>query len=366
MKIISIFLILFSFTAQADFPLDRPYSSLTALQDKSFAKLPWHKSDVLSVLNEQTPVRSQGSRGTCSIFATTAYVESLLIHAGADSKTLDLSEEWLTYVVDRNKENYGSPVSENLKVLSEAGMINESLWPYDARHWTVELPAAKASCGHLMKGASAEEKSWLAQCLLVHRDPRLYDSTATELRSGRGPLSDQRFADFKDAAQHFQEHSWPTINGLWQLARNSLEVKTQLYQGHPVLLSLPFFYGAWNHRGMEVIGIGTADQEAVKRGEVGYPHRDSKDFSLSLQEKNLNAHSILLVGYDDEKEITTVQVMNDGSKKKITYRGVYYFKNSWGSDYFGKNLVIEGRPSPGYGMIVQDHGHHFGMFVYLR
>lgn len=57
--------------------------------------------------------------------------------------------------------------------------------------------------------------------------------------------------------------------------------------------------------------------------------------------------------------------MPDGSVVKKTYRGVYYFKNSWGTSGFGANFAIDGVSYPGYGMMVQDYAHDYGSFFKL-
>jgi C1A family cysteine protease len=77
-------------------------------------------------------------------------------------------------------------------------------------------------------------------------------------------------------------------------------------------------------------------------------------------------HSVLLVGYDDNATITTVQKMTDGSERSFTYRGVFYFKNSWGTDSLGAGFTIDGQRVPGYGVITQQYAFEFGEFFSLR
>ena len=53
-----------------------------------------------------------------------------------------------------------------------------------------------------------------------------------------------------------------------------------------------------------------------------------------------SGHSILVVGYDDNKIVEKTIKMADGKMKKFTYKGVYYFKNSWGTSSFGRDFEI--------------------------
>jgi hypothetical protein len=57
--------------------------------------------------------------------------------------------------------------------------------------------------------------------------------------------------------------------------------------------------------------------------------------------------------------------MKDGSEKTFTYRGVYYFKNSWGATNFGVDFEINGVNYPGYGMMVQKYAHAEGSFYLM-
>ncbi|MBK7961490.1 MAG: hypothetical protein IPK04_10000 [Bdellovibrionales bacterium] len=75
--------------------------------------------------------------------------------------------------------------------------------------------------------------------------------------------------------------------------------------------------------------------------------------------------SIVLVGYDDNVEVTVDSLMDDGTTKSFTYRGVYYFKNSWGTDKFGVQFSLNGKVYPGYGMITQKYAHDFGQFFQM-
>src|SRR5262245_17664180 len=55
-------------------------------------------------LGDQSPVKSQGSRGVCSIFASTAQIENLYIKPGMPVAEADFSEQYLQWAT---KNLYG-------------------------------------------------------------------------------------------------------------------------------------------------------------------------------------------------------------------------------------------------------------------
>jgi hypothetical protein len=57
--------------------------------------------------------------------------------------------------------------------------------------------------------------------------------------------------------------------------------------------------------------------------------------------------------------------MKDGTTKKFTYKGVYYFKNSWGTSSFGRDFTIDGEKFPGYGMMVAKYAEEQGQFFQM-
>lgn len=81
--------------------------------------------------------------------------------------------------------------------------------------------------------------------------------------------------------------------------------------------------------------------------------------------KHPAGHSVLVVGYDDNVIVEKLVRLTNGTTKKVTYKGVYYFKNSWGTSSFGKDFQIDGVKYPGYGMMVQDYAEKFGQFFVL-
>lgn len=310
-------------------PLDPPYGRANpVLEIKRFFPLGRHfvldnnsRSDLEFLVGRQTPVKSQGGRGTCSIFSATGALESLLkIRSDAD---FDLSENYLEYLVmnylKANNPTEGSDTPWNFTAFRKYGTILEERWPYEEHDWSKpDLPSAEVqrrdtTCGDL-RGRRRRI------CILSHRRPGV-DPDALAARTFHG--------EYQLASLYYQ-------------AINEKRVIDQILDsGHPLILSIEFFYGAWNHRLMEEYGIGQRDMDAWKNGRVGIPN--SNDVALSRIHPA--GHSIIIVGYDNE-------------------RRVYYFKNSWGTTSFGSEVdFLEGKqPTIGYGTIEFDYAHSFGTF----
>jgi hypothetical protein len=78
-------------------------------------------------------------------------------------------------------------------------------------------------------------------------------------------------------------------------------------------------------------------------------------------------HSVLIVGYDDNYTITTQQLMEDGTTKTFTYKGAYFFKNSWGTTNFGVTFQTSAQAPihGGYGAMTEKYAEEFGQFFQL-
>jgi len=140
------------------------------------------------------------------------------------------------------------------------------------------------------------------------------------------------------------------------------EIHQLLVAGIPLTLDIDFFYGAWNYPGSHKKGIYRS-KELWENGTITYPEKGSVDRQVS--KKNREGHSVVVVGYDDDVEVTYTMNMKDGKRQTFTRKGVYYIKNSWGDDDWGSNFTIDGHSFPGYGMILQDNAHEFGEFYHL-
>ncbi|MDC1175436.1 C1 family peptidase [Bacteriovoracaceae bacterium] len=88
------------------------------------------QSNISEALKFHTEVKSQGKRGACTIFSSIGYFESLLMRDGLVGNDIDLSEEWLEYVVMTRQDDEGSTSNRNFKKSLFFGLVSESTWPY--------------------------------------------------------------------------------------------------------------------------------------------------------------------------------------------------------------------------------------------
>lgn len=312
------------------------------------------KSDVLSLLRYVSPVRSQEARGSCSIFSATALIESLLsIRGEVRAESADFSEEWLDYLVSRRRLEVGSSSSLNFSVLFASGIPEEEFMPYLGEEWKdATWGLARERCGNF--AATRRQR-----CLRGHHDPELMDVSARSLRNAKNAAYNPDFFEARQRAAKVRNTLMPRESRVTFTVRTTEEAKALLANGVPLTLDLDFYFGAWNHDAGEALGIPRDDGNWAA-GIVGYPAAGSTDRKNSVKEPT--GHSVLVVGYDDDYVVSTRQLMADGSEKTIEYKGVYYFKNSWGPKSFGAETVIEGKPMPGFGIITQKYAHEFGEF----
>jgi hypothetical protein len=332
--------------------LDSKYPNLShPIKDDFISNKSLPISDIKEVISFQTPVRSQISRGTCSIFSATAYIEGLLIKKGLNPN-LDLSEEWLQYVAVRKKSTDGSSAWANFSAMKDFGMPREESFPYIGEDWTeIYNPLKDIRCGKL---TGVTHKS----CLIVHRDPTLLDLTDEQIKLLNG---DNEFIKARKEAKIFKKKNLKFLNNEFFISTVS-KVKELLLNDTPVVLEVDFFYGAWNHRKALDYGIGR-DLEQWAKGIVAYPEPGSADVIESP--KHPAGHSIVIVGFDENKIIEKTIKMKDGTYQNFKYIGVYYFKNSWGTSGFGNQFEIDGESYPGYGMIVAKYAEELGQFFKL-
>lgn len=291
---------------------DAPSDESIPFEGKADVTLP-ASYDIVSL---QTPVKSQGSRGVCSIFSTTSLMESLYMKAGRTSPLPDFSEQYLQWAVKTLDGSFpntsGSSDSANLRTIVKYGIPAESVWEYQPLPWTIT------------------------------NDPACIDQNPgrpTICYTNGQPTTAMRMATlFKLPASRYVSTS--------SIKNVIFEKKTG------VLVGLDFFYQAWNHR------RSTLPVSATRFGQgiVQYPNATDKTESM----KSPAGHSIQLVGWDDNKEI---QVMDkdgnpavDSAGKPIKEKGFYLFKNSWGTASFG----VSNPKGAGYGWIsykyIRDYG----------
>lgn len=315
------------------------------------------RSNILEALKLQTPIKDQGYRGTCSIFSSTAMLESLMVARGLDVEDADLSEEWLQYLTTQTTAEEGSTSADNFKLLRQWGQPYERSLPYGDRAWTSKRNGLAAKrCGHL-------KRSWqLRACLVSHRDPALLAKRDEELLNPNDELYDPEFVDARREALAIRDAVLLAPRGDDGIILKVSEIKAHLDRGETLTLDLDFFYGAWNHKGGRKWGI-QASPSLWRKGVITYPEKGSNDRAYSKRDGG--GHSVAVVGYDDSIEVSYWVKMKTGTRKKFTRRGVYIIKNSWGVEDWGRDFEIQGQKIPGYGMILQDHAHEFGEFYHL-
>jgi len=269
-------------------------------------------------LGQQSPVKSQGSRGVCSIFASVALVENLYIKAGMPVAEADFSEQYLQWAAKSLNGSFtyteGSSSDANLETMVRYGTVKEAAWPYESFPWSA---ANDPACG------SGDNKP-----------TRCYTN-------GEPPQS----------AVDAQKYKLPQKRWI-----NTNSIKAHLTsKGSGVNVGMTFFYQAWNHRGSTL----PIDANLWRKGIVTYPNAKDKQVSL----ENRAGHAITIIGWDDNLEVP----MRDGDGKPVldaqgnprTEKGFWLFKNSWGTDSFG----VQHPYGAGYGWLSYQYVKEYGSAV---
>ncbi|OUR97349.1 hypothetical protein A9Q84_13575 [Halobacteriovorax marinus] len=356
MNLLAIYLISFFSIAHAEIDFDSPFlgsrPAINDLAEKTDLPL---KTDIHALIGLQSSVKSQKSRGTCTMFSSMGFIEHLLIKNGLSSSEVDLSEEWMEYIIMTKKTTEGSSISKNFRSIYKNGFVMESTWPYVGKKWTSleDFPLTRERCGHL----SGIE---LQSCFLGHRDPRLLTMNDQSILS-----HDAEFLPIKNEGLKNLETVKTLIKKKKSYRLRTLsKVKTLLANGTAVIMGAKLYYGSWNHSKTDKFEIQPRVKSRWYEGIVSYPALGSKDRRISGERGG--GHSLIIVGYDDEKIVKSKMMMEDGTWKEFEYKGVYYFKNSWGVRGSGKRFKLDGKSYPGFGMITQKYAHEFGTFFYIE
>ncbi len=268
------------------------------------------------LLQYQSPVRNQGHRGVCSIFSTVALMEHLYIKEGTLTDP-DFSEQYLQWAVKFEVGAFpntsGSNARSNLQAISQYGIVTEDVWPYDSYTWTSsDDPACDGG-----------------------------DAQPTVCYTNGEPTAEMKAAQkYKLPAGRYINSSADNIKG------HMFSTKTG------VVVGLTFFYQAWNHGASSL----PVNSEYKRKGYVLYPNEEDKTKSLEKRA----GHSILLVGWDDDLEVQTVD--KDGNKvvdadgNPVMEKGFFIFKNSWGTTGFGTDSELPA----GYGYISMRYVAEYG------
>jgi C1A family cysteine protease len=260
------------------------------------------------LLATQSPVKSQGSRGVCSIFSTVALMESLYIKAGQTNP--DFSEQYLQWSVKNEvgawRNTSGSNAGENLRAIHEYGIPAEAAWPYESFAWSATNDP----------GCTGPEANQPVVCF-TNGDP---------------------------SEEAMDAHKFTLPQGKW-LNVNSIKPHITAKKTG-VIIGVDFFYQAWNHRASTL----PVNADAWRQGYVLSPNTKDVDES----HKKRAGHSILIVGWNDDLEVAKVDA--EGKPTGAKEKGFYLFKNSWGTSGFG----LDNPFGPGYGWIAYSYVNRHG------
>lgn len=303
---------------------DAPLSDLDALLDgapsndelpfeiKADGPAPRQHDDLLAL---QSPVKSQGRRGVCSIFSTTALMEHLYLAAGMEDP--DFSEQYLQwsakFEVGSFPNSSGSNAYYNLRAISQYGIPAEAAWPYEIEQWdSVDDPDCDG------------EDDQPTRCYTNGQPP-----------------------EAALAAEKFHLPPGRYINSTRASVMDHIRVN-----GTGVVVGLEFFYQAWNHRLSEL----PRNLDSWDQGIVRMPNAED----IEISRESPAGHSILIVGWDLDKEFPRVDAEGntvvDADGNPVMERGFYLFKNSWGTTGFG----IEHPAGPGYGWLSMEYVDTYG------
>lgn len=242
----------------------------------------------------QSPVRNQASRGVCSIFSTVALMEHLYIKEGS-LKNPDFSEHYLQWSVKAELGAYtnteGSNADRNIEAISRFGIVDEATSPYQTSRWTTS------------------------------NDPRCTGKDQ--------PIVCYTNGDPSDAVKAAKKWKLPRVR--WVSPKRQ-SIKAFMFQNkQAVVAGMTFFYQSWNHRG----GSLPVNGEYARKGYILYPNAKDKE----VAKEKPAGHSILIVGWDDDLEVPTVDetgaVVKDAAGNPVTEKGFFLIKNSWGTGNFG-------------------------------
>ena len=285
---------------------------LPRLNEKFDIPLPERYVDLVEL---QSPVRSQGRRGVCSIFSTVGLMEHLYIKAG-DSMP-DFSEQYLQWSVKVQVGSFpntdGSSGSANLNAITRFGVPEESAWPYEPSGWST----------------SDDE-----DCTGDERPTKCYTN-------GEPPESAMEADKFK-----LPRREW--------VSSYTDSLKTYMKKNERAVISgMSFYYQSWSHGGSS-LGV---NQENRRAGAVVFP----SDADQTDSEERPAGHSILLVGWDDNKEFPRLDEegnpLTDDDGNVIMDKGFFLFKNSWGT---GGAWGSENEFGPGYGWLSYRYVQRWG------
>jgi C1A family cysteine protease len=305
-----------------DFPLDDVDVLLQDAPDpgsiEDEPKADQVKPAQFDVVEWQSPVKSQGRRGVCSVFSTVALMEHLYIKEGTMLEP-DFSEQFLQWSVKFEvgafTETGGSTATRNLEAINRFGIVDEATSPYEPGGW----------------GTSDDER-----CTGEDRPTLCYTNGE--------PSSEVRNA---------KRYKLPRKR--WVSARRK-NIKSYIFSNkQAVTAGMTFFYQSWNHGGSKIPVSG----EYKRKGYILAPN--AKDKELSLVKRA--GHSILIVGWDDDLEVPVLdengKQIVDADGEILMEKGFFLIKNSWGTTAFG----TENPFGAGYGWLSMKYVEEYASVV---
>ena len=276
---------------------DHPQENGVVLQDLG-AKFDLTLPRTFGVVETMTPAVSQGSRGVCSVFSTVALMEHLYLKKGMAAP--DFSEQYLQWSVKMQVRSFqntsGSSASSNLRAVERFGIPKEEAWPYVTKEWT--------GTDDPLCGPKAEGEDKPALCFAQGLQP---------------PQPAQ------DAKKYFLPRSIALNN-------DPTSLKTYMFKNKSAFVcGMDFFYQAWSHGGSKL----KTNKDYKSDGVIPFPSpADQADSRLRPA-----GHSVVLVHYDDDKEIARLDEegnpLLDDRGNPVVDKGAFLIKNSWGASPTG-------------------------------
>ena len=195
-------------------------------------------SNLLEILPTISNVKNQGSRNVCTVFALTAVLESEFIKAGG-SKRIDLSEEWLQYLVSITPPSgggNGSFVPRNYSDVKRHGISQEKFMPYTSNKWSVKSTPQKVRT--YCSGLSGKT---LTRCLNGKRPASYFTKSDTVLA---GLPGGEDFIEARDSAASVKAGYLRHLKG--GVVSRTSSIKSLLRAGHTLTLEIDIYYGSWN------------------------------------------------------------------------------------------------------------------------
>lgn len=259
----------------------------------------------LDLLANESPVRNQDRKGLCAAFALTSVIEHVYRARGIDASP-DFSEQFVAWLGHgrRYRSHVMDAVDEGftLDVIRNLGIPDEAAWPYIGSNWSSEDDV---------------------QCV-----PDEVGNMPGFCRSNGAP-PESAFA----GTMH-------RIGGWHYLRHDVAEFKTYMaVHNEPVLSGLSVVWP---------IFMPNADAH----GYISLP-------SVASRAMPAGDHAISIVGWDDELQIPRNNGSGDFEVDRnghpIYDRGVFIFRNSWGSGWASENPA-----RAGYGYVSYRYFRKFG------